>query len=133
MDLTIRRDVWDWLEEAKEEQATAMHLYEAGRHAHACFHAQQAAEKAFKALIIFHRKIVHRSHDLLELYSEVKDCLELDAEVVEGLAELSAYYTQARYPNAGLRRPSLEIGKAQAERALKIAKGVLNAVARMFS
>ncbi|MEM3692488.1 MAG: HEPN domain-containing protein [Candidatus Bathyarchaeia archaeon] len=127
---TVRRDVWDWLEEAWEEYRTALQLFGAGRYAHACFHFQQGAQKALKALILFHKRLVHRSHDLLELYSEVKDILELEEEVKEALPELSAYYTQARYPNAGLRRPSLEIGKVQAERALKIAEGVLNAVSR---
>jgi HEPN domain-containing protein len=130
---TIRRDVWDWLEEAREDYSTALQLFRAGRYAHACFHAQQGAEKALKALIIFHKRLIHRSHDLLELYSEVKDFLVLEDEVKEGLAELSAYYTQARYPNAGLRRPSLEIGKAQAERALKISEGVINAIDRLFA
>jgi len=123
----------DWLEEAKEEHVTALHLADAGRYAHACFHTQQAAEKALKALIIFHKRFIHRSHDLVELHNEVKNLLNLTEDVEASLPELSAYYTLARYPNAGLRRPSVEIGKEQARRALKTAEGVLNAVTRVLA
>jgi len=129
----IRSDVLDWLEEAKEEYATALHLFNAGRFGHACFHAQQAAEKALKASIILYKRLIPRSHDLVELDNEVKELLDLAEDVEAGLPELSAYYTQARYPNAGLRRPSVEIGKEQARRALKLAEGILNAVARVLT
>lgn len=49
------------------------------------------------------------------------------------LAELSAYYTQSRYPNAGLRRPSVEIGKEQAKRCLNVAGGVINEASKFFT
>ena len=123
----IRMDVLDWLGEAKEELRTAEQLYELGRYAHSCFHAQQAAEKAFKALIIYVKRFIHRSHDLVELYSEVKDVLHLNPSVESNIPELSAYYIQSRYPNAGLRRPSLEIGREQAKRSLDAARGVIDA------
>jgi len=131
--LMIRRDATDWLEEAKEEHVTALHLSNARRFGHACFHAQQAAEKALEASIIFHKRLIHRSHDLVELHNEVKHLLDLPEDVEAGLPELSAYCTQARYPNAGLRRPSIEIGKEQARRALKISEGILNAVAGILT
>lgn len=128
-----RRDVADWLEEAKEELKTAEQLSNLQRHAHSCFHSQQAAEKALKALIIQAKRFVHRSHDLVELHSEVKDIVQLGPTLADNLPELSTYYTQARYPNAGLRRPSAEIGKAQAQRSLETARGVVDAVIRIIA
>jgi len=129
----VRSDVVDWFEEAREELETAEQLFRLGRYAHACFHAQQSAEKALKALILHVRRVFYRSHDLVELYNVVRDSIELDREVLEGLPELSGFYTQSRYPNAGLRRLSLEIGRLQAERCLAIARGVLDAVNRFFT
>jgi len=128
-----RRDVSDWLEEAKEELKTAEQLSNLHRYAHSCFHSQQAAEKAIKALIIQAKRFIHRSHDLVELHNEVKDTLQLEPTIADNLPELSTYYTQARYPNAGLRRPSTEIGKAQAQRSLETARGVVDAVVRIIA
>ena len=121
--------VLDWLGEAREELETARHLLNLKRYAHSCFHSQQAAEKALKALIIQLRRVVHRSHDLVELYGVVREDLRLEGEVEGRLPELSAYYTQSRYPNAGLRRPSSEIGVEQAERCFEAARRVVRAVA----
>jgi HEPN domain-containing protein len=129
----IRREIFDWLEEAKEELKTSEQLHSLGRYAHSCFHAQQAVEKALKAAILYVKRIVHRSHDLLELYEEVRNVLKFSQTLEEGLPELSAYYTQSRYPNAGLRRPSTEIGKPQAERSLNVARGVIEVVARYIT
>lgn len=129
----VRRDVSDWLEEAKEELKTAKQLSNLHRFAHSCFHAQQTAEKALKALIIHTKRFIHRSHDLVELHNEVKDVLQLGSALSDNLPELSSYYTQARYPNAGLRRPSSEIGKVQAQRSLETARGVVDAVIRTIS
>jgi len=42
----------DWLDDAEDDLAAAKELYRAGRFAKACFLAQQAAEKALKALLI---------------------------------------------------------------------------------
>lgn len=129
----IRREVFDWLEEAEEELKTSEQLHGLGRYAHSCFHAQQAAEKALKAAILYVKRTVHRSHDLLELYEEVKNTLKFSRALEEGLPELSAYYTRSRYPNAGLRRPSTEIGKPQAERSLNVARGVIKVVAKYIT
>ncbi len=76
------------------------------------------------------RKRPPHVYDLTVLYGEVEGLLELPKEVSQGLSELSAYYVLARYPNAGLRRPSLSIGRVQAERAVSIAEGVVKAVER---
>lgn len=71
-------------------------------------------------------------HDLTILYSEAKDKLELPYDVIEHLGELSSYYTLARYPNAGLTRPSVGISRTQAERSITLAENVLEAVKDAF-
>ena len=51
-DARIRGEALDWLHEAQEDLEVARELLEFGRFSHACFLAQQAAEKALKALSI---------------------------------------------------------------------------------
>lgn len=98
-----------------------------------CFAAQQATEKALKAVILLEaRRRSPRGHDLVTLYSQLRGRLKFPRRVKEGLAELSAFYTLARYPNAGLERPSTEINKAQAGRALRIAQEVLGHAEKRF-
>ncbi len=46
------------------------------------------------------------------------------------MAGLSAYYTQARYPNAGIERPSIEITREQAEEAVMVVEEVINEVSK---
>ena len=46
------------------------------------------------------------------------------------MSRLSAFYTLARYPNAGLVRPSEEITGEQAEEALATARVVVDEVAK---
>lgn len=71
---------------------TAKKLFEARRYAHACFHAQQAAEKALKALIVARLHRIEHSHDLVELYEYVREFIKL--ERADKLPVLSAFYTQ---------------------------------------
>ena len=125
----VRAEAYDWLEEALADLKHAREALRAGSFNWACFIAQQAAEKGFKAFMIgLLRKRPPHVYDLTVLYGEVEGLLELPKEVSQGLSELSAYYMLARYPNTGLRRPSLSIGRVQAERAVSIAEGVVKAV-----
>lgn len=124
--MSIRSDVLNWLYEGVEDLKTAEQLFKLERYAHACFHAQQAAEKALKAVIMAKLRKLARGHDLVELYSQVEHLLKLPC--ADELAELSSFYVQARYPNAGLTRPSMEISRRQAGRALGIARRVVDAV-----
>jgi len=41
----------DWLDEARDDLESAEYLLNGGRYSKACFYAQQAAEKAVKALL----------------------------------------------------------------------------------
>ena len=127
--MKIRSEVLDWFEEAKSDLDYAKKSFKMRSYNWACFIARQAAEKALKSFMLafLRRKPLH-SHDLTKLYGVVKDRLKLPVEVVESLGELSSYYTLARYPNAGLTRPSLGISKNQAERAISLAEKILRRV-----
>ena len=131
--MPIRDEVLNWLEEARADLRHADECIGLGRFNWACFVSQQAAEKAFKAAILHVRGEYARGHDLVRLYRLLREAypsLELN---LARLSELSAYYTQARCPNAGLERPSEEITLEQARRAYEAARGVIDEVSKVIS
>ena len=65
-------------------------------------------------------------HTVTELYSELKESgFSLPKEIEEQLYILNKYYTVSRYPDAANGLPSESVDRLEAERALKIAKEVL--------
>ncbi|MFB3892439.1 MAG: HEPN domain-containing protein [Phycisphaerae bacterium] len=93
-----------------------------------CFHAQQAAEKALKALLALQDVDYPWRHDMGELVELVRTHypkLELPAEQ---LAELSPYAVEARYddawaPDVQEARQALEV----AQRMCELVEPVVNA------
>jgi HEPN domain-containing protein len=64
----------------------------------ACFHAQQAAEKALKAVLLFERIEFPLVHDLKALIGLLRDeAVSLPPEVREA-GSLTPYAVEARYP-----------------------------------
>lgn len=64
----------------------------------ACFHAQQCAEKALKALLVAARLEVPRTHDLVSLLDRLKIPYRDMNRFTEAAAALSHYGVAARYP-----------------------------------
>jgi len=128
--MPLRREAAAWLEEARADLAHAEASRELGHHNWACFAAHQAAEKALKAIALHALGEFPRGHDLVRLYRLVKDVVPGLSE--PGLAKLSMYYTVARYPNAGIERPSEEIGGEQSAECIGVARTVLDAAARVL-
>jgi HEPN domain-containing protein len=62
-----------WIEKAEENLRVAEVDRNNGYHAAACFHAQQAAELALKALVIFRKGYQPFTHSLVELAKELHD------------------------------------------------------------
>ncbi len=119
----------DWLEEARSDLRHARASIEMGDYNWACFAAQQAAEKALKALGLHVLGEYLRGHDLVRIYRRLREVVDL--ELSESLlSRLSGYYTQARYPNAGIERPSEEITREQALEAVSTAGGVIDEVSK---
>ena len=94
----------DWLARAEGDLALAkVPLPEGGFYEDLCFHAQQAAEKALKAVYQHHGKRFRYTHDLDELVTGLtKEGIAVPPEVLEA-ASLTPYAWEARYP--GLTEP----------------------------
>ncbi len=130
----LREEALDWFEEAKADFQRATRSLNDKDYSLSCYMSQQAIEKTFKALIIgIKRRSPPRVHDLVMLYEYIRDVLQLPNDVVERLPEISQYYFTARYPNAGLRRPSVSFSKIQAENALEVARYVIKRAEEVFS
>jgi len=84
----------------------------------ACFLAQQAAEKVFKAALIFAGINVPRSHDLDALRNLLPEGWRVKAEHPD-LASLSVWAVEARYPS-----DSPEAVEADAQTAAQQAQAV---------
>ena len=97
------------------------------------FYAQQAAEKALKALYYIGRKIHPKTHDLEKLFemlpSEV--IVEKPNFTLRELRILTDYYEKSRYPNAIRGLPSEKIGIEDANEAITIAEKIINWVLKV--
>jgi len=120
----LREEAKNWYDAALIDLEEARDSLARGRPNWALFAAHQAAEKALKAAyLVLKRRAPPKTHDLTRLARELG--LELPRDVAAGLAELTPYYTIARYPNAGLERPWESIEESTAERLLRIAEEVV--------
>jgi HEPN domain-containing protein len=88
-----------WLKKAKSSLAKAKVglLFPEILYEDLCFDAQQAAEKALKALFVFQGWPVPRSHDLARLLRKLARYYSLPAQVQEA-AILTIYAVTTRYP-----------------------------------
>ncbi|MEW6283564.1 MAG: HEPN domain-containing protein [Candidatus Eremiobacterota bacterium] len=88
-----------WLETAENDLDTARILLEAGKHANAAFHLQQATEKALKALL---RELGERerTHSSVEVMVRLE---RLGVRFPDGfdtpLRKLDRCFIDTRYPN----------------------------------
>ncbi len=88
----------DWYRQAEADLRHARNAREAGDHEWACFAAQQAAEKAVKALI---QSLGGEGwgHSVTILLGGLGERLDVPVEVVEAAKRLDKHYIPARYPS----------------------------------
>jgi len=89
----------------------------------ACFHAQQAAEKALKASLIFCGIGVRKTHDLKLLASILPEGWSV-GEDVASLADLTVWAVEPRYPGE-LPEATKEDAEATVEQARKVYEATL--------
>jgi len=100
----------------------------AGRHEWACFAAQQAAEKAVKALHLYKGQEAW-GHVVARLLSELPTEVGAPAELIEKGRVLDAYYIPPRYPNSHPEGAPFEhYGPLQSGEALRYAGEILEFV-----
>ncbi|MGC9320220.1 MAG: HEPN domain-containing protein [Armatimonadota bacterium] len=106
-----------WLDKARQDLAAAERLLtEPALPAPACFHAQQAAEKALKAVAAHAgAQDIPRVHSLLEIAAIVQSLNQDVPFAADDLASLDPFAVQVRYPD--LPEPGAEIARQAVETA----------------
>jgi len=121
----LSADAQAWLESALRDRGWARHDLAGGYYAQACFACQQAFEKILKAFLLAHGVPYPKIHELVRL---VALCSELNEQVEafeEDARNIDGYYVSTRYPDLAAEH---EYTKEEAEGALKVVDGVLNAL-----
>ncbi len=115
-----------WLNQGERDLDAATVLMDKEFFETACFHAQQASEKALKSLLYLkgHRTIV--THSTRELFREVKKIIPEFRDLGRASAELDKHYTPPRYPDAFPSGSPYEYyTKEDADKCIKYAESIL--------
>jgi len=117
----MKEEVQRWLKQAEDDLSSAIANIGIERYYVASFLAQQAAEKALKALLIKQGKGLIKMHNLIIMGKKAN----LPDELIKKCDALNAVYTETRYPDAVGPIPSEKFTLEMAEDDAAIAKEVL--------
>jgi HEPN domain-containing protein len=115
----------DWLDQAKRDLAHAVHSCEYEEFEWSCFSAQQAAEKAVKAVFLY----LHGEgwgHSVYGLLKALKEKVKVPNRLLEAAKILDKHYIPTRYPN-GFERgiPADYYTENEAKEAIKNAQAII--------
>ena len=104
MDEECLVDAKEWLSFAEADLGVAEHLKNTYRPKPLeiiCFHCQQSAEKAVKAVIVLNGSQggIPRKHDLFLLLNQIKNMVKIDEKYYDYADILAPYGVAMRYPN----------------------------------
>lgn len=119
-----------WLEKAEHDLTNAKNTLLMGADCPLdtiCFHAQQCAEKALKAVLVAGDKEFPKTHDLVVLARLVRE-VQPSAPPTPPVQPLNRYTIEARYP--GDWEP---ITRQEAEQAVALARAVLHFATQLLS
>jgi HEPN domain-containing protein len=123
----------DWLDQAQGDLAHAQHSMSGAFHDWACFAAQQAAEKAARA-VLNRAGGETRGHSVADLLREVRGLHAVGDDLMDLALELDKVYIPARYPDAHpsgsprrrYTRNEAERMVAHAEQIVRFCEGLLS-------
>jgi HEPN domain-containing protein len=117
-----------WLAAAQEDLAYARHAASGGHHAPSCFFAQQAAEKAVKAVHYLRGARAVLGHGVRALIEELDPRVRGLDDQLDAARELDLLYVPTRYPN-GLDSgtPGQAFAAAHSTRAIGLADAIVRA------
>jgi len=116
----------DWLRQAKRDLEHAKHALENEEYEWSCFAAQQAAEKAIKAL---YQKLGADAwgHSVSALLSNLPSQIHPGSTLIDKAKELDKHYIPPRYPNFHPSGAPLDYyTKIEAERAIEHGNAVIS-------
>lgn len=113
-----------WMKLAEMDYGVAQHLYETyypKPYEIICYHCQQAAEKAIKAIIMAGgaQGGLPKLHDLSFLLNQIRNTVKIEERYYDYADALTPYGVSIRYPN------ELFLEERHAKEALRMAKEIL--------
>ena len=115
----------DWIDQAEWDLKHAENDAASGYYEWACFSAQQAAEKALKA-VYQSRNQVAWGHSVRELLVGLRDQIPISEQLIDAGKLLDKYYIIARYPNGfASGAPKDYFSKSEAEDAISGADKII--------
>jgi len=119
---------YDWFNQALRDIEQAEDSRKAGRHEWACFAAQQAAEKAVKALHLY----MHQEawgHVIAKLLKELPESVNIPEDLIDKARVLDNFYIPPRYPNSHPEGAPFEhYGPLQSGEAIRYAREIIEFV-----
>ncbi|MCI0644322.1 MAG: HEPN domain-containing protein [Chloroflexi bacterium] len=114
-----------WLKQAERDLEHARHALGDGDYEWSCFAAQQAAEKAVKALYQRAGGLAW-GHSVTSLLEALPEPWQVDSSLIDAGKELDKHYIPARYPNSHPEGAPYEYyTKGEAQRAVGHAEGII--------
>ena len=118
----------DWFDQAVRDLEQAQDSRRAERHEWACFAAQQAAEKAVKALHLSLRQEAW-GHVVARLLQDLPAAVKVPSDLVEKARVLDNFYVPTRYANSHPSGPPFEhYGPLQSGQAIQYAGEIIEFV-----
>ncbi len=115
----------DWLSQAERDLEAAENSAAGGFHEWAAFAAQQAAEKAVKALV----EALHgasRGHSINTLFLLLPASVPVPPEIGAAARELDKVYVTSRYPNGfAAGRPADYFSAADSRQLIQYARAII--------
>jgi len=115
----------DWMRQAEADLRHSKNSLSAGDYEWACFSAQQAAEKAVKALF----QKLHQDawgHSVSILLGSIPQEINVPQEIIDNAKILDKHYIPARYPNGfESGAPTDYYTRGEAETAVEIAGEII--------
>lgn len=123
----------DWFFFAQSDLQTAQVMFREKVYHMVCFHAQQAVEKSFKAVLRHAGTEIPKTHSLAKLFHDARNVQSLDI-AEDDVFFVDQFYAPTRYPDTlpgGL--PEGLPNEVDAQRALGVAETVVSTVGKLFS
>jgi HEPN domain-containing protein len=113
----------EWLDRAHSDLRACAGLIKIELPAEALFHAQQSAEKALKAFLVWHQTPFTKTHDLDGLRKLCLPFVTKPIAQLENIGDLTVYAWRFRYPGA-----PYSPDRKEAEEAMRKASELLHAI-----
>jgi len=98
----------EWLSKSWHNLSGAKLLYNANHYTDVtAVELHYSVEKILKSFLAYHNRRMMKTHDLYEIYKEIKQYIELD-EYISMLDQISEYHIEESYPAFDRTMPSME-------------------------